>query len=369
MYSMHRYAHVGSPQKEGSPVRQPSVWLLIRKYKNLILAAFVSIALLATVHRRSSSPSSRTPYGYDVPYSDETSPYSSNIPANVQWSDYAYTQYVTNEIYLCNAVMVFDSLERLKSKADRVMMYPQEWTPELEKHNMTIIGRHMMKARERYGVKLVPVQVQSFEHQEPTWQASFTKLLAFDQTQYKRVINVDSDATILKSLDSLFFLPPTPLALPRAYWLPEKPHFLTSILLVITPSTFEFSRLQAAIKHHEPTDFDMEILNNLYGTSALVLPHREYGLLTRVLMGESRKEFLGSEEEVWDTEKVMKEVRYVHFSDWPVGKPWLGGFDMEVERVWPGCGGEMDCGDKGVWVRLRADFKRRREGICGREFA
>ena len=33
---------------------------------------------------------------------------------------------------------------------------------------------------------------------EPTWAESYTKLLAFNQTQYERVLMLDSDATLLK---------------------------------------------------------------------------------------------------------------------------------------------------------------------------
>lgn len=46
------------------------------------------------------------------------------VDASVDWSRYAYTQYVTNKEYLCNSVMIFETLHRLKAKAERVMMYP-----------------------------------------------------------------------------------------------------------------------------------------------------------------------------------------------------------------------------------------------------
>ena len=33
---------------------------------------------------------------------------------------------------------------------------------------------------------------------EATWAESYTKLLAFNQTQYDRVLNLDSDSTVLQ---------------------------------------------------------------------------------------------------------------------------------------------------------------------------
>ena len=79
---------------------------------------------------------------------------------NVDWSQFAYTQYVTNEAYLCNSVMIFETLWRLKSKADRVMMYPEEMMDPAEKSPNTNEAKLLVKARDRYNVKLVPISVQ-----------------------------------------------------------------------------------------------------------------------------------------------------------------------------------------------------------------
>jgi alpha-N-acetylglucosamine transferase len=55
----------------------------------------------------------------------------------------------------------------------------------------------LRKARRDYEVKLIPIKIQHFDG-ENTWADSFTKLLAFNQTQYERVISLDSDANVLK---------------------------------------------------------------------------------------------------------------------------------------------------------------------------
>jgi hypothetical protein len=47
------------------------------------------------------------------------------------------------------------------------------------------------------GPKLVPIKLQSLPNNEPKgWEYSYNKLLAFNQTQYKRVISLDSHATL-----------------------------------------------------------------------------------------------------------------------------------------------------------------------------
>ena len=67
----------------------------------------------------------------------------------------------------------------------------------------------------------------------------------------------------------------------------------------------------------------MDIINRLYGKSAMVLPHRPYTILTNEFR-HSRKEdhsnWLGDPEEEWDPKKVFREARHVHFSDWPLSK-------------------------------------------------
>lgn len=79
---------------------------------------------------------------------------------NINWSRYAYTQYVTNAAYLCNSVMIFETLHRLGSKADRVMMYPEKMMNPTETNPTSDDARLLVKARDQYKVKLVPVSVQ-----------------------------------------------------------------------------------------------------------------------------------------------------------------------------------------------------------------
>lgn len=114
----------------------------------------------------------------------------------IDWSRFAYCQYVTDVEYLCNSLMMFEQLKRLGSKADRLLLYPSEWNlyPEEE----TYVSKFLHEAQADYGAHIMPVRAQHFDDGEGTWAMSFTKLLAFKQTQYERVLSIDSDATILK---------------------------------------------------------------------------------------------------------------------------------------------------------------------------
>ncbi|CAJ2512639.1 Uu.00g007580.m01.CDS01 [Anthostomella pinea] len=285
--------------------------------------------------------------------------------AQINWSRYAYTQYVTNAAYLCNSVMIFETLFRLKSKADRVMMYPATMMDPAETNPTGEDARLLVKARDVYKVKLVPVSVQSKAGADATWAESFTKLLAFNQTQYDRVLNVDSDATILQPMDELFLLPPSPVAMPRAYWLLPDEKTLSSQLMLVQPSEVEFNRIMRKIESADLSDYDMEIVNQLYADTAMILPHRPYDLLTGEFRGDDHQNYLGTDREEWDPVAVYNEAKYLHFSDWPVPKPWISMTESLREDKQPPCitsGGQEDCSARELWNGFYTDFSQRRSG-------
>lgn len=49
------------------------------------------------------------------------------LPEDVDWSQYAYVQYATNQNYLCNNIMIFEQLRALDTNAERVLIYPNYW--------------------------------------------------------------------------------------------------------------------------------------------------------------------------------------------------------------------------------------------------
>ncbi|KAI1504537.1 glucose N-acetyltransferase [Biscogniauxia marginata] len=287
--------------------------------------------------------------------------------AQVNWSRFAYTQYVTNAAYLCNSVMIFETLFRLDSKADRVMMYPEDMMDPAETNPTTEEAKLLVKARDAYKVKLVPVSIQKRAGGDATWAESFTKLLAFNQTQYDRVLNVDSDATILQTMDELFLVPPCPVAMPRAYWLFPDSKILSSQLMLVQPSEVEFDRIMKQVESAGRSDYDMEIVNQLYVDSAMILPHRPYDLLTGEFRGDDHKNYLGTDREEWDPVAIFNEAKYLHFSDWPVPKPWIPMSQSMRQDKQPKCvtkDGQEDCSARDLWNGFYDDFTQRRSTVC-----
>lgn len=100
----------------------------------------------AASNPNSNCPAASVPASYD--------------DSHINWSRYAYTQYVTNAAYLCNSVMIFETLFRLGSKADRLMMYPETMMDPRATEGTTDETKLLIKARDKYKVKLQPVAVQ-----------------------------------------------------------------------------------------------------------------------------------------------------------------------------------------------------------------
>ncbi|OCL13752.1 glycosyltransferase family 8 protein [Glonium stellatum] len=330
----------------------------LRRSRTLALIGLFILYLIFNSSRK--QPTSFNPYSYD----------------GVDWSRYAYSLYATDSATVCHAVLVFEALERLGSRADRVLFYPEHWDTVVE----SAVDRDsqlLVLARDKYGVKLHPIKVLSVQGirtpsaPKQTWDDSVTKFLAFGLTKYRRVLHLDSDITLLQHLDELFFLPPTPIAMPRAYWSDFKPWPLTSLLMLLEPNTQELEGFKAAIKAGagpagvRSQKYDMDMLNDRFSDSALVLPHRAYALLTGEFRAHDHAAYLGNGREEWDPDRILAEAKLVHFSDWPLPKPWIMWPSEGLAQMQPDCGGkERVCRERAIWKDLYDDFRRRRKEVC-----
>lgn len=153
---------------------------------------------------------------------------------------------------------------------------------------------------------------------------------------------------------------------------------LASHLLVIQPSKYEFDRIQKAIKLAADDEYDMELLNRLYRDTATVLPHWPYTMMSSEFRKTNHSLYLGSNAEEWDPTAVMSKVRTIHFSDYPVPKPWQRYWTMDDRqnfiKLEPKCemkskrqknegsgdDKEEDCSARDAWRELYADFKARK---------
>ena len=121
-------------------------------------------------------------------------------------------------------------------------------------------------------------------------------------------------------MDGVFHLEPACIAMPRAYWLGFEGRVLSSQVILLQPSSYEFDRVLNATENAGNNDYDMDILNTLYRDSAMILPHRRYDLLTGEFRGDDHQKYLQDPQQQWDPDAILKEAKYMHFSDWPLPK-------------------------------------------------
>lgn len=200
----------------------------------------------------------------------------------------------------------------------------------------------------------------------PNWADSYTKLLAFNQTQYSRLIVMDSDSMLLGPIDELFFVPSATAVMPRAYWV-NRP-LMSSHIMVLTPSADAFHDVQQTIDRKAGYGFyDMEVMNYLFGRTCQVLPREPYALLTGEFRRRDHAAFLesgsGSGKHGWDPDAVLLQAKVVHFSDHPLPKPWLA-TDEEIMAAKPDCWffaevGE-ECAAQEIWMELYKAFRYKR---------
>ena len=187
MFKQFRYSPLGADMATGNGDANPNKLSIKAAWgsKRIRVVALATILLLFVAigvyfHDRITLPayasSLSSPSSSSLPSPPSSSPpttgaghlVSSNldilneVAPSVDWSRFAYVQYVTNLPYLCNSVMLFAILDRLGCRSDRLMMYPQGWNPDTsEGQKENDESRLLRIARDKYKVKLQPIHVQS----------------------------------------------------------------------------------------------------------------------------------------------------------------------------------------------------------------
>lgn len=292
----------------------------------------------------------------------------------------------TDSHAMCNAYMVFEALHRLKSKADRVLLYPDEWRTSMDRNDRN--NQLLAHAAKHYGVKLKPIQLLGLDGEADAgtmkrpsgFDSGITKLRIFELDEYERIIHFDSDVIVQQHLDELFFLPKTPMAMPRDYS-SEKPRDawpLSTQLMLLQPDAAETKTMWETLQswrldpsREQSQHYDTDLLNDRFGSSALVLPHRPYLMQSSEFRMHDHKAYMGLYNSPptaveWDTFRMMKEAKLIHFNDWPLPKPWVMWPIDGLAEIQPNCGGSHagTCLERELWKGLYDDFRLRRKELC-----
>ncbi|KAK1978153.1 glucose N-acetyltransferase [Colletotrichum cereale] len=284
---------------------------------------------------------------------------------------FAYVQYATDVDYLCNAVMNFHRLSLLGATHDQVLIFPENWTRGNAREAKAI----SKIKQELPDLVLRPFVLLATHKGSATWAKSLNKLHAFDLTDYTRVLAFDSDSQVLSNMDHYFLAPMAAVAVPRAYWLNEKDtpvaeQVLSSHVMLIEPNRARYTKIvKQALRSG---DIDMEVINHMFKDSAMILPHRRLALLTGEFHSKDHKKYLAPDDDNdWNAMEEVSGSYLVHFSDWPLPKPWKPHTDAQWQAALPDCPEEEEdkpdrprCADRTVWSTIYSDFKDDRKKYC-----
>lgn len=255
---------------------------------------------------------------------------------------FAYVFYATDDVYACSALINAIHLRTTLNTAHPIYLLATSSVQQEYIERFTARGFNVI-------ISPAPPIHTMMDY----YDGSLLKLMAFGMYNFvphlRRVIIMDSDQLVLKNLDHLFHLPSISLAAPRAYWLNDEKHIhpLTSALMVIEQSPEIWAVVEEGLRTIAPEVYDMDLVQALFGDSALVLPghyttlnsHWEAWDLPNWFTGHgSGPETVPDYERSWESTDVRfqdlwRQVAVLHYT--ARGKPWSWtGIPLQKNAHW-----------------------------------
>ncbi|KAH8595601.1 hypothetical protein B0O99DRAFT_652061 [Bisporella sp. PMI_857] len=294
----------------------------------------------------------------------------------IDWNGLQYVQFVTTPESLCDSLMIWSKIEEIGSRGQRKMYYPSEWDIEAKgKDDPNHVSIFLRQAVKLYYVNAIPLEaLNEITLAKSIWGGPYTNLLAFNLTQYSRVLVIDPASVVQKNLDLLFLIPPAPIAMPFIYWgKTDRWHFSTQLML-IEPSAEYLSQVADGIKAAGPQEYVVDTLTKVFNRKIIKIPQRPFGLSSGEYRRETHHEYMDNRApNKWDPDRMLKEAAILHFSDYPIPKPWIQGSQELVNQYMPKCRrsewfGGTNCRHRQVWLSLYSDYAEHRHTVCGKGF-
>lgn len=260
-----------------------------------------------------------------------TWPFSSSPEIELATDELAYATYASNTADLCSAVMHFESLHRLSSLPQRLLLYPSSWNTTSDE----AATRLLSLAETSYNTTLLPISPKGNPHQSTTLPS--TNLLVLDLS-----------STILRPFDDI--------TIPPAGGKSKKGRAGRAITLY--PSTTTTQALQKSLAFHTITDY----------TISSYPPSSSFSNLEILTTASLRTPPLKN-----TAKTSLESSNLVHFTDAPPWKPLLETDRLRLAPQCPlqGIGGQQqqqECEPLEIWKQLYNDYRARRKDICGEHF-
>ncbi|KAA8908200.1 nucleotide-diphospho-sugar transferase, partial [Sphaerosporella brunnea] len=144
-----------------------------------------------------------------------------------------------------------------------------------------------------------------------------------------RIIVLDSDQLVRKSLDHLFELPPADVAAPLMYWGGNTG--VTTTLMVAALNEQLWGIINGALHHMRPDEYDMDLVNRVLQKRLMILPGRYCTLNSHWESNDTPGWFKGYKTQPNATPKELEElyqqVEVLHYT--AMDKPW----NVDPEKI------------------------------------
>ncbi|KAF2803630.1 uncharacterized protein BDZ99DRAFT_576105 [Mytilinidion resinicola] len=275
----------------------------------------------------------------------------------IDWSRLGYVQVVKEHVELCSAMMVFADLNRLRSPAKRILLFPRAWLQEKEgeapSSSLTTSRRLLRAVARRYGVVLMPMQT-IVEEADDSLPSSYSLASIYSLVEYERVIHLAAPGVILDAgpLDSLLaFSKSQPLA---AFPATSERNDISTSLFLVHPTVSDYRKLRE-LRATEPMS-DLNLFRKSFSAPESLLSTWSLSLGNLVYESGTLRDAIDG----FNATVFIEATAYVRLSD-----PELPGPEYDVPyydrvRLRPQ---NEEAG--AVWAKLYETFRERRMEICG----
>lgn len=279
----------------------------------------------------------------------------------VDWKRLAHVQLARTHHDVCNAIMVFGELHRLKSPAKRVLLFPQTWAEEKQATKgdisdpyMDTSRRLMRMAARRYGVELRPVS-PIIPKTEENGLDTYSLVSAFGLTDFDRVLSIETPGLLLDA---------SPLDAVLAFT--EKAHFAmfhdtaegdgihSEDLFLFEPSKSQHNLLKEQISPL-PAFNDTQL--RIAFPEPLLLASSSTDKGSALIRSVS---VLHDAEAGFNATAFLDDVAYIRFSD-----PKLPGPEYDVPWSQKLAARPKNKDADWTWTKLYGQFAQKRMDMCG----
>jgi hypothetical protein len=275
----------------------------------------------------------------------------------MDWSRLGYVQVVRERVELCSAVMLLSDLHRMRSPAQRILMFPRLWLAEAEETKKdpqtATTWRLLRTAVRRYGVTLIPME-PIVEGADATMASSYSLASIYSLVDFERIIYLQGPGVLLdaSALDSLlaFSKSETIAALPAT---PERTELSTS-MLIVHPSQESFQQLKKARAEKALSDLDLFRIT-FPGPESLMA---EWSLSMGHLYYESQT--LRDPVDEFNATAFEESTTFVRLLDSGIPGPEYDIPYSDRVKLRP-----KNLQAEEIWSRLYEDFRQQRMDVCG----